>query len=66
MTDKQSHYKVYVIRCWQEQDVQDDAITYRLTLEIPSTGQRLGFISSEALMSALERKLSQNSPEKSH
>jgi len=66
VVDQQAQCKVYVIRCWEEQDSHTDTSICRFTLEVPSTGQRFGFTNLEALVTALERKLSQNSPDTSH
>ena len=61
MVDELAHYKVYVVRCWEEQRPQTDTTVLRFTLEIPSTGQRFGFKNQAALMKALENRLSPNS-----
>jgi hypothetical protein len=53
------HYRVYVIRCWEEQSIPADATIYRFTLEVPGTGQRLGFTSSQALMDEIGRRLTE-------
>lgn len=64
MADYQACYKVYVVRYWEEQDAQTDTSICRFTLEIPRTGQRIGFTSSDALIKVLECKLNQTSPGK--
>lgn len=46
-------YRTVVIRCWQEQCGQPDVI-YRFSLEVPATGERLGFTHFEDLVQALE------------
>lgn len=58
-------YMTYVIRCWAEPSSQATTSIYRFTLDIPATGHRFGFTSSEALISALELALSpiQEQPE---
>jgi hypothetical protein len=61
VVDNQTNYKVFVVRCWDEQNSQADASVCRFSLEIPSTGQRFGFVSLEALMKVLELRLSQGS-----
>ena len=52
-------YRIYVIRCWEEPSSQANTSTYRFTLDVPATGQRFGFTSSEELINALELALSQ-------
>jgi hypothetical protein len=64
VVDEPAHYKVYVVRYWEEQDTSTSRRIYRFTLEIPATGQRFGFTSPEALMSALEQRLFQEPPHK--
>jgi hypothetical protein len=59
VVDDLAHYKVYVVRYWEEQDVPSNRRICRFTLEIPATGQRFGFTSPEALMQALEQRLTQ-------
>lgn len=62
-----AHYKVYVVRCWEEPTTQTTHCMQvnmpigRFTLEIPSTGQRFGFTSLPALLNALGHRLSQDS-----
>lgn len=60
MVNNQANYKVFVVRCWDEQNSQAGTIVCRFSLEIPGTGQRFGFVSLEALMKALELGLSQD------
>jgi hypothetical protein len=52
-------YRTYVIRCWEEHSFQADTSIYRFTLEIPATGERFGFTSSEELINAIELALTQ-------
>lgn len=63
MANSPAHYKVYVIRCWEEHHTPTDTVSYRFTLEVPGTGQRLGFTSSGALMDEVERRLAEDSTE---
>ena len=65
MANAPSHYKVYVIRCWEELSSLTDTASHRFTLEVPATGQRFGFTSSEALMDEIGRRLTENSTETS-
>jgi hypothetical protein len=52
-------YRIYVIRCWEEQGAQLSPSIYRFSLEIPATGERFGFTSTEELINALELSLAQ-------
>lgn len=63
MVNRCAHYKVYVIRCWEEHSPPTSTVVQRFTLEVPSTGQRLGFTSSQALMDEIERRLAEPAPE---
>jgi hypothetical protein len=63
MANNLAHYKVYVIRYWEEQGASTDAIICRFTLEVPGTGQRFGFTSSKALMDEIERRLAEDATE---
>ncbi len=60
MASNPAHYKVYVIRYWEEQNSSTNTIICRFTLELPGTGQRFGFTSSEALLEDIERRLAEN------
>ncbi|MBW4464901.1 MAG: hypothetical protein KME07_05610 [Pegethrix bostrychoides GSE-TBD4-15B] len=60
MANSPAHYKVYVIRHWEEQNLSTNTTVCRFTLELPSTGQRLGFTSSEALLNEIERRLAES------
>jgi hypothetical protein len=59
MVNRCACYEVYIIRCWEEQSVPTDAVVHRFTLEVPSTGQRLGFTNSQALIDEIERRLTE-------
>lgn len=63
MANNPAHYKVYVIRRWEEQNPLTHTTICRFTLELPGTGQRFGFTSSAALIGEIERRLAENSPE---
>ncbi len=52
-------YRTYIIRCWQEPCSQTADGAYRFSLEIPATGERLGFTCSEELVDALKTALAQ-------
>lgn len=52
-------YRIYVIRCWEEQTSHANMNVYRFTLDVPATGQRIGFTHSEELINALELALAQ-------
>lgn len=52
-------YRTFVIRCWQEQCGQPGTCIYRFSLEIPATGERLGFTRTEDLIHALEGAIAQ-------
>jgi hypothetical protein len=52
-------YRIYVIRCWEEQCDQTSTNIYRFSLEIPATGERFGFTNSRELINALELALAQ-------
>lgn len=60
MANNPAHYKVYVIRHWEEQNPLTNTVICRFTLELPGTGQRFGFTSSEALLEDVERRLAEN------
>ena len=49
--------RVYIIRCWQEHTTPDHEIVRRYALDIPATGQRRGFTSTEALLDTLSTEL---------
>ena len=49
--------RVYVVRCWQEHTTPDHEVVMRYALDIPTTGQRRGFTSTEALLDTLSTEL---------
>jgi hypothetical protein len=49
--------RVYVVRCWQEHTRRDHEIVMRYALDSPTTGQRCGFTSAEALLDTLSVEL---------
>ena len=49
--------KVFVIRVWHEEAVENGEIVLRCLLERPDTGQRSGFTNTEALLEALHAEL---------
>jgi hypothetical protein len=65
MANNLAHYKVYVIRCWQEQNSSASTTISRFTLELPGSGQRFGFTSSKALIDEVGRRLAENLAEES-
>jgi hypothetical protein len=57
MTTATDHaYRVYIVRCWEDSGVPENS-TSRFVLEIPRTGERYGFTSSEKLLNALQNQL---------
>jgi hypothetical protein len=50
-------YHVCIVRAWRETTAQTEEQVWRFTLEIPGTGQRLGFTDAHALMDALRTEL---------
>lgn len=59
MAEHLAPYRTYVIRCWKEPHSQAGTSIYRFSLEIPATGERLGFSRPEDLIHALELTLTQ-------
>ena len=58
MLEKPARYRTYVLTAWQERS-RDPAVppVWRFSLLDPSTGQRRGFASLEALVAALKQEL---------
>jgi hypothetical protein len=56
--EKSAHYRTYLLAAWEERS-RNPAIpaTWRFSLLDPSTGQRRGFASLEALAAALKQEL---------
>ena len=52
-----SGYRSYLLRFWEERSEQSALTLWRISLEDPSTGQRRGFASLEALMAWLQSEL---------
>lgn len=56
MATSEHPYRVYIVRCWEDREAPKDNAS-RFVLEIPRTGERYGFTSSERLLSALKNQL---------
>jgi len=50
-------YRVYIVRFWQEETTTRGQSTARFVLDVPSTGQRYGFVDREELLNALRAEL---------
>lgn len=57
MAAASSHYRVCIIRVWQEHSTTEDIAVWRYTLEVPSSSQRRGFNSRRELLEALSQEL---------
>jgi hypothetical protein len=57
-TQRPTCYRGFIVRFWKEQAADPKQDVARFTLEIPATGQRLGFLSLEVLLEALRREIS--------
>jgi predicted ester cyclase len=51
--DPPPRYHVFVLRAWEERGALDGPAAWRFSVEAPSTGQRRGFATLEALMAYL-------------
>ena len=56
-TDELRHYHVFVLRAWEERGSPIGPARWRFSLEAPSTGQRRGFATLEALIAFLTNQL---------
>jgi hypothetical protein len=58
-------YLAYVVRCWQEHSVHAGRETrvWRFSLQDPSTNQRRGFATLEALLVSLQAELADDQVE---
>lgn len=56
-TQRPTCYRGFIVRFWKEQATDPQQDVARFTLEIPATGQRLGFLSLEVLLEALRREI---------
>ena len=58
-----SRYQSFVVRCWQEHSLHAGRETgvWRFSLENPSTNQRRGFATLEALLVAMQAELANDS-----
>lgn len=56
--DASFSYRVYIVRCWEEQasGLYKEPIS-RFSLDIPTTGERCGFVNQDALLEALRQEL---------
>lgn len=50
-------YRVFIVRWWAEPTEQAGQDISRFILEVPTTGERHGFISQEDLLCALQTEL---------
>ena len=50
-------YRVFLLTCWQEEDVAADPERWRFRLEEPNTGEQHGFADLEALTAFLQASL---------
>ena len=50
-------YRTDMVRAWLETESDDGKRAWRLVIETPSTGERIGFSSSEAFIEALCQRL---------
>lgn len=57
MSAEPFQYHVCIVRAWREMTLHTSEPVWRFTLEIPGTGQRFGFNTSQALIEALDAKL---------
>ena len=53
---KQTNYHAYLLRCWQENDADNDTPNWRFSLEGVRDHQRHGFANLEALQAFLQQK----------
>ncbi len=53
----QVHYQVFLLRQWQEQELEDRLPVWRFMLENPLTGARRGFASIRDLAVFLEEQI---------
>ena len=53
------HHLSFLVRCWQERSVHAgrETVVWRFSLQNPSTNQRRGFATLEALLIALQEEL---------
>ena len=51
---KKPHHLSYLLRLWRTEGLQD--FEWRASLEIPETGQRIGFANLEALFAFLRQR----------
>lgn len=51
-------YRVYIVRCWEEQVSDLHEVVMRFSLDIPTTGERCGFTEQDELLDALRAELS--------
>jgi hypothetical protein len=54
-------YHSYLLRFWEERGEESPSTIWRFSLEDPSTDQRLGFASLDALVDWLKTKISHSS-----
>jgi hypothetical protein len=61
--DEPPRYQVFLLRCWEEHSEHPELDAWRFSLQDPSTGQRRGFASLEALFAFLTNQFGAQSVE---
>jgi len=52
-------YRIYLLTCWQDNEIAPEMGVWRFRLEEPRTGENNGFDSLETLLTFLETELAE-------